>query len=380
MKRRAILRSLAAFVYARLNPILIQPCYNRQHHQRHTSIAAATSLVNRPSAKLSEERNIMIEQLHPKRFLALALTLLLASCATGLSTSNLLPARGTAQSNAAALPPFKHIFVIVMENKEYDQLIDSPSAPYLNTLAQHYGLATNYYGIRNPSLPNYLALTGGSTFGITSNCTDCTIAQPNLIDQLETAGKSWKAYIESMPSPCYIGDAPPLYRQKHNPFIYYDNVRNNPARCNKIVPFTQFALDAKANALPNYVWITPNMCNNSHDCSIADSDAWLQIWVSAILSTPEWKDNGVLFITYDEGDSKKIFRTSCCKEGNGGHIVTLVISPLSKPGYQSPIGYDHYSLLRTIEDAWGLPELGGAACDCAPPMGDFFVANTPARR
>ena len=321
----------------------------------------------------------MIKQFHLERFLSLALALLLASCVTSPSTSALLPAGGTAQP-AASLPPFKHIFVIVMENKESSQLIGSSKAPYLNDLAQEYGLATNYYGIRHPSLPNYLALTGGSTFGITSDCTTCTIAQSNLVDQLETAGKSWKAYIESMPGPCYIGDAPPLYRQKHNPFIYYDNVRTNPQRCNNIAPFTQFAIDAQADALPNYVWITPNMCNDSHDCPISTGDAWLKQWVPTILNSQAWKDHGLLFITYDEGDSKKIFSTTCCQEGNGGRVATLVISPLSKPGYQSPTGYDHYSLLRTIEDAWGLPELGGAACDCAPPMADFFVPNATAQR
>jgi phosphatidylinositol-3-phosphatase len=364
----------------RLNPILIQQCYNKQHNQRRMSAIATTRLIEHPGAKLREEGNTVTEQLHLKRFLALALALLLASCASGLSTSSLLPAGGTARPAAAALPPFKHIFVIVMENKEYDQVIGSPSAPYLNALAQHYGLATNYYGIRHPSLPNYLALTGGSTFGITSDCIDCTIAQPNLVDQLETAGKSWKAYIESMPNPCYIGDAPPLYRQKHNPFIYYDNVRTNPDRCAKVVPFTQFTADAAAKALPDFVWISPNMCNDSHDCPSAAGDTWLQRWVPAILGTPEWKDNGVLFITFDEGEHALLNSTGCCREGNGGHVATLVISPLSKPGYQSLTGYDHYSLLRTIEDAWGLPELTGAACDCTPAMADFFVPNATARR
>jgi phosphatidylinositol-3-phosphatase len=320
----------------------------------------------------------VIEQLHHKRFLALALALLLASCAPSLSTTTLLPAAKNTPA-LSTLPAFKHIFVIVMENKEYDQVIGSPSTPYLNALAQHYGLATNYYGIRHPSLPNYLALTGGSTFGITSDCIDCTVAAPNLVDQLEAAGKSWKAYIESMPSPCYVGDASPLYRQKHNPFIYYDDVRSNPARCAKVVPFTQFAADTVAKALPDFVWISPNMCNDSHDCPPAAGDTWLQTWVPAILGTQAWKDNGVLFITYDEGEHARLNSTGCCQEGNGGHIATLVISPLSKPGYQSPTGYDHYSLLRTIEDTWGLPKLGGAACACAPPMADFFVPNTTAR-
>lgn len=308
------------------------------------------------------------------------LTLLLISCTPIRNTSTHLPAASNMSLAPANLPAFKHIFVIVLENKEYDQVSGSASAPYFNALAQQYGLAVNYYGIVHPSLPNYFALTGGSTFGITSNCTDCTVAQTNLVDQLEATGKSWKAYIESMPSPCYVGDAPPLYRQKHNPFIYYDSVRNDPARCNKIVPFTQFAIDAQANALPDYVWITPNMCDDSHDCPASASDAWLATWIPHILNSQAWKDNGLLFITYDEGDTKRVITTSCCQQGNGGQVATLVISPLSKPGYQSLVAYDHYSLLRTIEDAWGLPELGQAACDCAPPMADFFVPDTAARR
>ncbi|HJZ46051.1 MAG TPA: alkaline phosphatase family protein [Roseiflexaceae bacterium] len=318
----------------------------------------------------------MVKQLHIKAYIAIALALLLASCATSPGTSALLPSPGVGQLTATSLPQFKHIFVIVMENKESDQLIGSSKAPYLNALAKQYGLAANYYAIRHPSLPNYLALTGGSTFGITSDCTDCTVAQPNLVDQLEAAGKSWKAYMESMPSPCYIGDAPPLYRQKHNPFIYYDDVRTNPQRCKQIVPFTQFAADVAADALPNYVWITPNMCDDTHDCPINAGDAWLKTWVPTIISSQAWKDNSVLFITYDEGSGN----AGCCTDAAGGHIATLVISPLSKPGYRSPIGYDHYSLLRTIERAWGLPELGGATCDCAPPMADFFVPGTVAGR
>lgn len=287
-------------------------------------------------------------------------------------------ASASAQPNASAerLPNFKHIFVIVLENKEYQQVIGKSDTPYLNSLAQEYGLATNYYGVRHPSLPNYLALTGGSTFGVKSDCTDCFLDQHNIVDQLETGGKTWKAYIESMPSACFVGDAPPLYRQKHNPFIYYDNIRTDPARCQNVVPFADFARDLAANSLPDFIWITPNMCDDSHDCPAKNSDAWLKTWVPQILAAPAWKDQGVLFVTYDEGKST----ASCCQEGQGGHIGTLVISPLGRPGYQSPQAYDHYSLLRTIEDAWGLPALNDAGCDCSPPMRDFFVSPDAAQR
>lgn len=303
--------------------------------------------------------------------LALALAATLASCAENTRPSiNAIPAEVIA--SPGSLPNFKHVFVIVLENKEYDAVVGSAKMPYFNSLAKQYGLATNYYGIAHPSLPNYLALTGGSTFGITSDCNDCFVKGPSVVDQIEASGRSWKAYIESMPAPCFVGDAAPLYRQKHNPFIYYDSVRNDPARCANVVPLTQLSADLAAHALPSYVWITPNMCSDGHDCGTAESDKWLSTWVPQLLAAPEWQDGGALFVTFDEGNSKKLAPESCCVEGNGGHVATLVISPLGKPGYQSPVAYDHYSLLRTIEDAWGMPELGGARCPCAPAMADFF--------
>jgi hypothetical protein len=315
----------------------------------------------------------MVAQQRLTGFLAVILAGLLMTYVFGALRAIASPSARTVMAGipAAPVPAFKHIFVIVLENKEYERVIGSRQTPYLNTLGRQYGLATNYYAIRHPSLPNYLALTGGDTFGITSNCIDCTVAQTNLVDRLETAGKSWKAYMESMPRRCFVGDAGELYRQKHNPFIYYDNVRTNPARCEKIVPFSQFATDVRANALPEFVWITPNMCNDGHDCPIRAADTWLKIWVPTILDSPAWKDNGALFITFDEGTGD----AGCCQDAAGGHIVTLVISPLLvQPGFRSDTPYDHYSLLRTITAAWGLPPLAKANCDCAATMGDFFTA------
>ena len=271
-------------------------------------------------------------------------------------------------ASAQPVPAFKHIFVIVLENKDYERVLGGNQAPYMRSLAQQYGVASNYYGIRHPSLPNYLALIGGDTFGITSDCTDCFVNAPNLVDQLETGGKSWKAYMEDMPSPCFVGDALPLYKQKHNPFIYYDDVRTNAARCNKIVPFTWFATDLKANAVPDFVWITPNMCNDMHDCPVSAGDTWLKTWVPTILQSAAWKDGGALFITFDEGTGSG----GCCQNAAGGRIATLVISPLGHVGFSSNVPYSHYSLLRTIETAWQLPPLRQANCDCAPPMADFF--------
>jgi hypothetical protein len=318
--------------------------------------------------------------------LAVPIALLLPGCATptsGLATQSPAtvptggadgPTPSTAQAPAtgeatAPLPVFSHVFIIVMENKEASQVVGNSSAPYLNSLAAQYARAANYYGVTHPSLPNYLALTGGSTFGIDSDCTDCFVDADNIASQLEAAGRSWKAYMESMPSACFLGSAAP-YAQKHNPFIYYDDVRTDPARCNKIVPFDQLAADLQADQVPDYVWISPNLCNDMHDCSVGTGDQWLQAWVPRILASPAWKDKGVLFITFDEGDSDR----GCCAGVAGGQVDTLVISPLAQPGFTSDVAYSHYSLLHTIEAAWGLPLLGQTSCDCSGPMSDFFAA------
>lgn len=271
------------------------------------------------------------------------------------------------------MPDFGHIIIIVMENQESSSIVGNPSAPFLNSLATQYARATNYYGIQHPSLPNYLALTGGSTFGIQSDCTDCFVNADNIVNQLEHGGRSWKAYMESMPNPCFVGDLAPLYAQRHNPFIYYDNVRTDPLRCNKIVPFDQFATDLQADLLPDYAWITPNVCHDMHDCPISAGDKWLETWVPRILASSAWKDMGVLFITFDEGTTNE----GCCSGAGGGKVDTLVISPLVRPGFTSDVPYNHYSLLHTIETAWGLPLLGEMGCNCLAPMADFFVTTTP---
>ncbi len=276
-------------------------------------------------------------------------------------------------SPSSPVPAFSHIFIIVMENKEANNIIGNSAAPYLNSLAAQYGRAANFYGAGHPSLPNYLALTGGSTFNINTDCNDCFVNTTNIADQIELSGRSWKAYMESMPQPCFIGDAGSLYAQKHDPFIYYDDIRNNPARCNRIVPLDQLTADLQANALPDFVWITPNLCNDMHDCSISTGDNWLKTWVPRILASPAWADNGVLFVTFDEGTSNQ---GAACGNTAGGRVDTLVISPLVQQGFTSQTSYDHFALLHTIEMAWGLPPLGNAVDKCAVPMVDFFAKNT----
>jgi acid phosphatase len=250
--------------------------------------------------------------------------------------------------------------VIVLENHSFETVIGSPQAPYLNSFANSWSLAIGYSGVTHPSLPNYLAMIGGSTFGITNDCTDCFVNAPSLPDRLDAAGKTWKGYMEGMPSPCFVGSSG-LYAQKHNPFIYFDAIRTEPARCARIVPYGQLATDfASPSTAPNFAFITPNLCNDGHDCPLSTSDAWLKREVPAlILSTAFQGSRSLLVITFDEG------------EGGSNRVATILAGSGVKQGFQSAVTCDHYSLLRTVESLWGLAPLA-AGDEKATPMTDFL--------
>jgi len=270
---------------------------------------------------------------------------------------------GSAVAATGTVPAFDHIFTIVMENHSYAEIIgNTAQAPYLNSLASQYGVAANYFGVTHPSLPNYLALAGGDTFGITSDCTTCFVSAPNIaVDRVEASGRSWKAYMESMPSSCFVGDSSP-YAQKHDPFIYFNDIRTNSAECNKVVPYSNLAGDlASTSTTANYVWITPNLCNDMHDCSISTGDTWLQQNVPTILNSPAFtSQNSLLLITWDEDDSSQI-----------NQVATLVIAKSVPAGFKSSTRYNHYSLLKTIEQSWGLAPLTANDAN-ATAMADFF--------
>ncbi|MHB8619502.1 MAG: alkaline phosphatase family protein [Chloroflexota bacterium] len=287
------------------------------------------------------------------------------------STSSTAPAIGRPP---AAPPTIGHIFLIVMENKEYGEIVGSRQAPYINGLAHRYVLATRYDAVRHPSLPNYLALLGGDTLGVTSDCTRCFVSQPNLIDQLESHGKSWKAYMEDLPRPCSLsstarGSGGGVYVLKHDPFLYFQDIRTNPVRCRRVVPLTQINADLSSPSMPDFAWISPNLQHDMHDGSVAGGDRWLAGFVPRILTSPAWKQNGLLAITWDEGRTNQ----ACCGVPGGGHVATLLISPLSKPGYRFATPATHYSLLRTVEDIWGLGHLAHAADQASVPLLDAFA-------
>lgn len=269
---------------------------------------------------------------------------------------------------AALVPAFDHIFVIVMENRSQNQIIGNTSeAPYINQLASQYAVADNYAAVAHPSLPNYLALIGGDTFEVTANCTTCFVSAPNIVaDRIVPSGRTWKGYMESMPSTCLLGDHYP-YAQRHNPFVYFDSIRLS-AECANVVPFSALADDlASSTTTPNYAWVTPDLCNDMHDCSIATGDTWLNNTIPMILTSPAFTTrNSLVVVTWDEDDFS-----------HNNQVPLLLISPKIAAGVHSTTPYTHYSLLRTIEQAWDFAPLS-ANDAAASPMSDFFTSSTGA--
>ena len=279
---------------------------------------------------------------------------------TGTPAQTLTSTPSAAVTSTSLVPDFEHIVVIVFENKESGLIVGNPAMPVFNRFAQDYTLLTQHYAVSHPSLPNYLAMLGGNTFGITSDCEKCFVDAPSLPDLVEASGRTWRTYQEDMPSPCFIGSKG-NYAQKHNPFIYFTPIRTDAARCEQdIRPFSDLSTDLAAGALPNFVFITPNLCNDAHDCPIDVADKWLDHLMSSLLPALDGTGKPYLVIlTWDEGNGKH----SCCglPPEAGGTVATVLVSPQVKNGFQDDTQYTHYSLLKTIAEAWGLPYLGLAA-------------------
>ena len=281
-----------------------------------------------------------------------------ATCETKTGTSAITVTPGSAGGQ------FNHVFIVAEENTNYADVIGNRAMPYLNGLAQRYGLATEYYANTHPSIGNYLMMTCGQI--ITNNDGySHTVSADNVVRELVAAGKTWKAYAEDIPSAGFVtldyDDG--HYASRHNPVVYYTDVHDNPAQAAHVVPFTQFATDLATYNFPNYSFITPNLCDDGHDCGGDVVDAWLQTHIDPLIRSPRFQQDGLLIIVYDEsgGDNTN----------GGGRIVWVAVSGKSKPAYQSTTLYQHQSTLRLSLKALGVTVFPGAA-NSAPDMGEFF--------
>ena len=258
---------------------------------------------------------------------------------------------------------FQHVFIVVEENTNYDTVIGDTLMPYLQGLAQQYGLATQYYANTHPSIGNYFMITVGDT--MTNNDADSTIVNTdNVVRQLLLAHKTWKSYAEDLPYVGYTGRGTGKYSRYHNILTLVSDVKYDPVQQQNVVPFTQFATDLAAGALPNYAMIVPNLCNDAHDCPLATADAWLETNIAPLIESAAFQRDGLLIILFDESGRDKT--------NGGGRVAWVAVSGKGKRAYQSTTLYQHQSTLRLSLNALGVTAFPNRAAT-APDMDEFFT-------
>jgi hypothetical protein len=271
-----------------------------------------------------------------------AVLVVLALTACGATTHVTARAHVSACGSRAGSPPrvYRHVVWIVLENAAYDDVIGNRSAPYLNATAAGCGVATNYSAVAHPSLPNYIAMTSGSTSGIADDEPPSSHPVPgrSLFSQL---GKGWRAFAESMPGPCARTDAG-LYAARHNPPVYYDALRETCPRQDR---------PGRATIGARFTLVIPNLCHDGHNCPLGAVDRWLAGELGRLFASRAYRAGGTaVFVVWDESDTEA-----------GNHVPAIVASPYTRGGTTSGKPFDHYSLLRTTESMLGLPCLA-AAC------------------
>jgi phosphatidylinositol-3-phosphatase len=284
------------------------------------------------------------------------------------------------------ITPFKpvtnRVILVVLENQKYNAIIGNPRAPYLNSLAKKYAVAGNYFANTHPSIGDYFMLTTGQI--ISNDLVFQGIVQDdNIVRELGQHSMDWKAYAQSIPEPGYTGDRAYPYAKTHVPFAYFADIIKSPTEAAKMVGTDGLQSDVALDAMPAFVYITPDQLHNMHDCAsgvpktctnddkIADGDTWLQQTLDPIINSPSFAaHNTLLLITWDESFDKDL-------ENGGGHIPFIVVSPDVKPGYVSPTFFAHQSALRLMEERLGLPVVLGESVN-APSMQEFFQSSSPA--
>jgi len=259
-----------------------------------------------------------------------------------------------------------HIVIVLEENTDYINSVGS--MPWLDQMAAQYGLATQYYAVTHPSIGNYLMLATGQIITDDNSYTS-VVTVDNIIRRLNAAGQTWKGYAEDLP---YAGDIElnvdnGTYASRHFPLVYLSDVRSDPNVAQKIVPFTQFATDLKNGTLPNFSFVTPNLCNDAHHCSVGVADSWLKNNIAPLLANSQFQEDGLLIVTFDESFGPDTTH-------GGGRVEWVAVGPSVKRGYQSSRTYQHQSTLRLILKSLGITSYPGAAAT-APDMTEFFTPS-----
>jgi phosphatidylinositol-3-phosphatase len=270
------------------------------------------------------------------------------------------------------VPQSQHVWLITEENHSYESVIGNTSMPYYNSIAQTYGLASQYYSPMHNSLAALFWLVAGQTVTVDNNTMSCFDVD-NVIRHVVAQGLTWRSYQVDLPYPGFLGLYNLKYMRRHNPVIDFTDACT-PQQSLNSVPYTQLATDITNHTTPNYAYITPNVDEDAHDGTLAEADQWLQQELPAILALPEFQPggDGLLFIVWDEGDLGTDGRCSPRLQSNcGGRVATLVVGPQVKPKFTSSVTYTHANLLRTVCDAMEFTSCP-AEGSWAAPMSDFF--------
>ncbi|HWG48929.1 MAG TPA: alkaline phosphatase family protein [Candidatus Acidoferrales bacterium] len=280
----------------------------------------------------------------------------------------------TPSPTPAAVPAVDHVFLVMLENHGFAQVIGSPAMPYLNSLASQHALATQYFANSHPSIGNYFMLTTGNLETTNDNFTG-TITDDNLVRAFLSAGKTWKAYIQSLPSPGYLGSDVYPYLKHHVPFVYFSDVKNSSVLAANIVPLTQLASDLSANATPNFAYLLPNAENDAHDCpagaaatcpdsdKLAAADNWLKANLDPLITNPALA-NSVFIVLFDEALDSDVTH-------GGGRVAEVLVGAHVKPAFTSTTLYQHQSTLRLILELLSVSDRPGLSAT-ASDMGVFF--------
>ena len=312
----------------------------------------------------------MAKLLVPRTFLTALLAIVCSSC--GSSASGPAPTTSSPSPGPQAAAGTK-IYLMVLENHDYSQIIGNPRLPFLNSLINTRATADSYYANTHPSIGNYFMLTTGQII-TNDDSYNGTVSADNLVRELNAAGKSWRVYAQSLPSAGFLGAGAGAYVKKHNPFAYFSDVANDPAQAAHLVPFNQLSTDVAAKNTADFNYLLPDIAHDMHECAPSDAgctltqreidaDLWLQSETTALLNDGDFQQRGLLIVTFDEGQASD-------STNGGGHIVTVFAGPRAKAAYRSTNVYQHPSLLNLICRELRCPALPGASAN-APAMTEF---------
>jgi hypothetical protein len=302
----------------------------------------------------------------PLQCIALLSAALLSACGSGSGTP---PRSGTPSSQSNATK----IYLLVLENQSYEQVVGSPNLPYLNSLIASAAVSDSSFANTHPSIGNYFMLTTGSVV-TNDDSFSGRVSADNLVRELTNAGRSWRVYADGLPANGYTGGDTGSYLKRHNPFAYLSDVVNDPAQAQHLVTFDHFQPDIESGNSANFNFVLPDRFHDMHDCpglgSCTDDvkqktgDAWLQANLQPLLASADFRANGLLILTFDESTAGDTLN-------GGGHVLTILLGPKTRSGFRSKTLFQHQSTLRLICDLLGCPADPGASAS-APPMNELL--------